>query len=221
MDVAVLEKDAGSGWGLNMLVIPLPGGGTLVHSPTWLGDDTFARVEALGEPKVLFAPNHFHHMSVARFRERWPNATVVASEVATPRLKAKGHDGLASLASVAPLLPTGAHWLPCEGTKAGEAFLSLPGERGPTWIVSDAFFNVDRRVTGFLGFALRTLKTTPGLAIGQTFLWMALRDRATYKKWILDGLERECPTRMLFSHGVAIEGVDLHERLAALVDARL
>ncbi len=113
MDVAVLEKDAGSGWGL--------------------------------------------------------------SEVATPRLKAKGHDGLASLASVAPLLPTGAHML----------------------------------------------KTTPGLAIGQTFRWMALRDRATYKKWILDGLERERPTRMLFSHGVAIEGLDLHERLAALVDARL
>ncbi len=220
-DVAVLEKTDSSGWGLNMLVVPLPNGGTLVHSPTWLGDETFAKVEAFGEPKILFAPNHFHHMSLPRFRERWPNAAAVASDVATPRLRAKGHDGLASLGSVASQLPSGAKWLPCEGAKAGEAFLSLPGERGPTWLVSDAFFNVERPVTGVLGIALRALKTTPGLAIGQTFLWMALGDRAVYRKWILDLLARERPARMLFSHGVAIEGDALHERLAALVTARL
>lgn len=221
MDVAVLEKADGSGWGLNMLVVPLPGGGTLVHSPTWLGDETFAQVEALGEPTILFAPNHFHHVSLARFRERWPNATAIASDVATPRLRAKGHEGLASLASVTSRLPAGATWLPCEGTKAGEAFLSLPGERGPTWVVSDAFFNVVRPVTGVLGVVLRTLKATPGLAIGQTFLWLAVRDRAVYKKWILDLVERERPARVLFSHGVAIEGDDLPERLAALVRARI
>ena len=221
MNVAVLEKAVGSGWGLNMIVVPLPCGGTLVHSPTWLGDETFAQVGALGEPKILFAPNHFHHMSLARFRERWPNAAAVASDVATPRLRAKGHEGLASLASVASLLPAGAKWLPCEGTKAGEAFLSLPGERGPTWLVSDAFFNVVRPITGFMGVVLRALKTTPSLAVGQTFLWVAVRDRAVYKKWILELVERERPTRILFSHGVAIEGDDLHERLAALVRARL
>jgi hypothetical protein len=221
MDVVALEKLASSGWGLSMLVVPLPSGGVLVHSPTWLGDETFARVEAIGEPEILFAPNHFHHMSLARFRARWPNAKPVASDVATPRLRARGHEGLASLASVASSLPEGAHWLACEGTKAGEAFLSLPGERGATWLVSDAFFNVERPTTGAMGFTLRALKTTPGLSIGQTYLWLALADRVRYKKWILAELSRERPTKMLFSHGVTIEADDLADRLAALVERRL
>jgi hypothetical protein len=219
--IVVLEKARSSGWGLNMILVPLPGGGLLVHSPTWLGDDTFDRVAALGEPKILFAPNHFHHLSLGRFRARWPAAAAVASDVAIPRLRSKGHEGVVPIDTVAALLPAGARWLPCQGTRAGEAFLSIEDGGVRTWIVSDAFFNVERPVTGVTGVALRALKTTPGLCIGRTFLWLGLRDRATYKQWITDALSRETPTRMLFSHGIAANGADLTERLMAEVEARI
>jgi len=217
MTIEVLEKRAGSGWGLNMILVPLAGGGLLVHSPTWLGDDTFDRVAAIGEPTILFAPNHFHHLSLARFRERWPNAVAVASDVALPRLRSKGHDGLASIGATKL---DGARWLACEGTRAGEALVSIDdGQR--TWIACDAFFNVERPVTGVMGLALRALDTTPGLRIGSTFLWMALRDRAAYKKWILARIAEERPTKLFVSHGVAVEGADLPERLARLVEERV
>jgi len=204
-----------------MFAVPLDGGGLLVHSPTWLGDDTFTRLEALGTPRVLFAPNHFHHVSLARFRERYPEALAVAAEGALPRLRAKGHEGLRELADAEPLLPGGARFLRCEGTKTGEAWISIPGEGGPTLVVSDAFFHVLRPVTGFTGFLLRSLGTLPGLRIGSTFRWIALADRAAYRAWAKETIRRERPARLAVSHGDTLEVADLAERLVALVDERL
>jgi hypothetical protein len=219
--IVSLEKVLPDGWGLNMVLVPLAGGRLLVHSPTWLGDDTFGRVAAHGDPAILFAPNHFHHLSLARFRARWPKAVAVASETAIPRLRAKGHEGLVPIDAVANLLPHGARWLPCAGTRAGEAFLSVDDEGARTWVVSDAFFNVARPVTGVAGLALRALQSTGGLRIGSTFLWLALRKVAAYRAWIMDALARESPAKMFFSHGIAAEGADLTERLTQLVASRL
>jgi hypothetical protein len=153
--IVVLEKRLPDGWGLNMVLVPLADRRLLVHSPTWIGDDTFDRVADHGDPAILFAPNHYHHLSMARFRARWPKAAAVASETALPRLRAKGHEGLMPIEAVANLLPAGARWLPCAGTRAGEAFLSIDDGGARTWIVSDAFFNVERPVTGVTGLALR------------------------------------------------------------------
>src|SRR5215470_6123036 len=114
-----------------MFVVPLRDGGTLIYSPTWLGDDTtFARVETLGTPRVLLAPNHFHHLSLARFRARYPEAVAVAAKSALPRLEAKGHRGLRDVMEVEGLLASGSRVLCPEGLRCGETWLSLADERG-------------------------------------------------------------------------------------------
>jgi len=204
-----------------MILLRLPAGGVLVHSPTWLGEDTVAQVEAIGEPRVLFAPNHFHHLSVPRFRERWPGAMIVAGRDAIAGLKKRGHESAVPVDVATPLLPPGAHWLECQGTRAGETLLSLDGQAGRTWLACDAFFNVQRPVTGVVGFALRALKTTPGLCIGQTFNWLALRDRRVYREWVLAALDREKPTALWVSHGETVTRPDLPEVLSQLVRARV
>lgn len=226
--VVRFERVLPTGWSLSMLLVRLPGGGVLVHSPTWLGDETFAAVEAVGAPRALFAPNHFHHLSLERFRTRYPDAPAIASSQAKKRLATQGHQGLAPLSDAAAMLPAGARFLECEGTKSGEAWLLLPAaggaKTGGTLIVSDAFFNVTRDVTGLMGFGLRMLKTCPGLCIGQTFPWLALADRARYRAWADDVFAREQPALLLPSHGEpagAHAGVPLHERCRALLRERL
>jgi hypothetical protein len=212
-----------NGWELAMMLVPLPAGGVLVHSPTWIDDATLATVESVGEPRILFAPNHFHHLSLRRFHERWPEAHVVAGGVAIPRLRKLGYEYVADVGTVTRLLPEGARWLECEGTRAGETMLSLADgpDGGRTWIVCDAFFNVERRVTGPAGVVLRALATTPGLAIGQTFNWVALRDRGAYRSWVLAALERERPTELWVSHGNRVARSDLGTVLAELVERRV
>jgi hypothetical protein len=219
MMLRIAEGLAG-GWERAMILVRLPAGGILVHSPTWVGPEAFAKVEAFGEPRLLFAPNHFHHLSLARFRERWPDAIAVAGGLALPRLRRLGHEAVARVDEAAAALPQGARWLECAGTRAGETFLSLPIEGRRAWVVCDAFFNIGR-VTGPVGLVMRSLKGGPGLSIGQTFNWVALKDRATYRAWILDALERERPTELWMSHGETVTRDDLPEVLAELVKTRV
>jgi hypothetical protein len=219
--IARIPKVHANGWELAMVLVSLSDGGVLVHSPTWIDDATFARVEAFGQPRILFAPNHFHHLSLARYRQRWPAARVVAGSVAIPRLQRLGHDTVQHVATVTELLPKGSRWLECAGTRAGETILSLPGDDGPIWIACDAFFNVARPVTGAAGIVLRTLRATPGLAIGDTFKWVAVRDRTAYRSWMLQALERERPTELWMSHGERMATLALPGILSDLVRRRM
>ena len=212
-----LEKVAPSGWGWNMFLVPMANRGLLVHSPTMVSDDTFERIAEHGEPQILFAPNHFHYVHLRRFRERYPQAIVVASESAMPRLADKGNKSIRELSDVEPRLPAGVKWLRLMGAKAGEAWLSVPGEGGPTWLTCDAFMNIERPVSGMMGLGLRAVSAAPGFTISRTFGWLALSDTRAYSKWFLDMVEHERPRRLLLSHGEAIEGDDLPQRLSALV----
>jgi hypothetical protein len=210
-----LDRIDSNGWRVQMTTVDLGDGSLAVHSPTWLGDGTFEALEALGAPRILFAPNHFHHASLRRFRERWPDAVVCAAPGAIRRLAARGHAGITTIDDVP--LPSGVRWVPCEGVKTGETWIAVNG----TWIVCDSFFNLDAPVTGFVGFALRQLKTFPGLCIGDTFRWLGLADRARYVAWVLSEIERDPPTRVVFSHGAPLEGPDVATRIASILRERL
>jgi hypothetical protein len=216
-----MERIEPNGWSLNMILVDLGNRDLLVYSPTWFGEGTFEKVDAIGTPRVLFAPNHFHHVSLPRYRKRYPDAVPVTSPAARPRLTKKGHEGLRDLADVASLLPSSARFLACEGTKAGETFFSLESGSERTWVLADAFFNVERPVTGVGGVVLRTLKTIPGLCLGQTFPWLALRDRRAYLAWLAAQLDMEKPTRIVPCHGDAIARPSLAEELSRLAHQRL
>ncbi|MBK8258915.1 MAG: hypothetical protein IPK82_40430 [Polyangiaceae bacterium] len=211
-----------SGWGINMLAAVLPDFGVVLYSPTWLGAGTFEAVDALGPVKVIIAPNGFHHLSLKRFREKYTSAIAAASGTAIKRLETKGHQGLVDLSQLK--LPAGVHVLEPEGLKNGEAWLSLPGELGTTWIVCDAWFNVKRPFTGFMGAMLRALKTGPGLAVNLTFRWLAVGNVASYVASARALLEAEKPTSIVVCHGDAITsegGTAAHEQARDILDRRL
>jgi hypothetical protein len=182
-----------------MHVVDIGGGGLLIHSPTWIDDETLTRIEKLGVPRILFAPNHFHHQSLRRYRERFPEATAVATAQAIPRLRSQGHEGLRSTDDVP--LPDAMRWVVPEGTKTGEGWIAIDGPTGPAWIVCDAFFNETTPVHGLEGAILRLAKISPGLCIGATFKLLGIGDKARYRAWVVDALERDKPERILFSHG--------------------
>lgn len=226
MKIERIERRDKNGWPLAMHVVDLgPRGSSggipdlLVHSPTWIGEPTFERIDALGRPRLIFAPNHFHHLGLPRFRERYGDASVVASAGAIPRLERHKHQDLEKIEDTP--LPSGVRWLVPEGTKSGEAWLSIDEEgRGPTWIVCDAFFHANTPVKGLEGAFLRTAKITPGLCIGMTFTLMCITDTKRYARWVHDAIDREKPSRVLFSHGEPLQA-DAPAKLHAILDARL
>ncbi len=222
-----LSRPERGGWTIDMTVVALGGddGACLVYSPTWLGDETRERVSAIGSPRVLLAPNHYHHLSLSRFGATWPDAVAIASDDARPRLARQGH-ALRDLDAVS--LGPDVRLLPCEGTKTGETWVAIRradpaaagGERR-VLIVADAFFHVPGPLHGTVGFALRALRTAPGLKLGRTFRWLAIADRAAYRRWALSTLERERPDTIVFAHGEPLVDPDAAARCAALVDHHL
>lgn len=219
--VHILDVEKSGGWRVSMPVLSLPGGGSLLYSPTWAGEGTFEAVSALGAPRALVAPNHFHHLALGRYAERFPEARQVASEGATPRLRSLGHASVSIPAVDASLYGDAVAFHPCEGTRSGEMWCSVKGEDGVTLAVCDAFFNVPGPLTGVFGALLRATKTGPGLMVGRTFKTLALRDRALYRRWARETLEALRPTRVVFCHGDTLEGDDLAERMLAATDERL
>jgi len=215
--IHLADRNDPSGWRVSMTLVELGGGRLLVHSPSWLGEATTELVERCGEPALLFAPNHFHHVSLPKFRSRWPQARAVAAKDALPRLAAKGHADLVSLDALKAedLGPVRFH--PAPGTRNGETWLSV----GDTLVVCDSFFNLPGPLSGAMGLVLRATRTGPGLKLGRTFRWLALADVRSYRAWVEDTLDALAPKRVLFSHGDPLEGNDAADRLRQAMRAAL
>lgn len=183
--------------------------GDIVYSPVDHGENT---ASVAGRPRVLVAPNHFHHLALPRYRALYPDVTIVASDVARKRLAAKGHNDVRPLSDAR--LPLSVRLLPAEGCRTGETWMMV----GDTLVVCDAFMNVGEACTGFEGFMLRRLRVVPNLQISRTFTFLAIGDKKTYRRWALDTLEREKPTTMMFAHGAPLRHDQLWQQCAELVE---
>jgi hypothetical protein len=191
--------------------------GAIIHSPTLIDETTFERVAAL-EPRVILAPNHYHHLGLSPYRERFPSAVVTADAAAIRRLEQRGHQSVRPLSELA--LPSGVRAFVPPGTKSGETWLVVDDAEGPTLLVCDAFFHQLEPVRGLEGALLRWLKIAPGLAIGVTFTQLVLGDKAGYRRAVLEFIEHEQPRRVLFSHGVPLE-TDAAHALREIAEQRL
>ncbi len=68
----------GMEFGTRMTVLRLADGVLLLHSPVALDPALEASVRMLGEPRCIVAPNAFHHLYVAPWREAFPDAVFLA-----------------------------------------------------------------------------------------------------------------------------------------------
>lgn len=204
------------GWSMRSVAIELEGGGLCVFSPT-------AGLSPEGLPdrvELLLAPNHYHWLGVGEWRAAFPDAGVIAGDVARPRLADKLGAAPLDLGALRARLPARVTVLEPAGTANGEVWLEVE-DGARTWVVCDAFFNEPAHPTGLFGLGARVTGTTAGLRLGQTWKYVALGDRAAYKAWTLDRLASAPPARVVMSHGDVLEGDGVAERLAALVRARL
>lgn len=207
------------GWSGRTTVLGGAGTDLVVYNPgATVPVGLVADLRRRGRVTLLVAANHFHHLGIAAWRAAFPEALVVASPLAIPRLRAhgveaSGHGGIA--------LPAEAQVFEPVGLRTGEVWLSLATSRGRCWIVGDAFFNVARTPRNPAGALLWLTGTTPGLRIGATFRRVAVGDAAAYRNWLGEALATERPEILVPAHGEVLCEAQLPRRLAALAAARL
>lgn len=217
-----IERKDARGFSLRSVAVELRDGGLAVVSPIRdLDRDAHAALAALGPVRFLVAPNHFHHLGLAAWRERHAEARVVCSPGARPRLYRKAHLEPDPLEALSVALPPAVHVLVPPGLKNGELWLRLRTPDWCVWVVSDAFFNIPVRPRGALGLFCRLTGTAPGLRIGGTFLTLAVGDRQAYRAWLQRRLDEDRPLALVPGHGDILIADDLATRLAALATGRL
>lgn len=160
---------------LRMTVVRLASGEVVIHSPTKMDAALAARIEAIGPPRALIAPNAYHHLWLQAASNRFPNATVYAS----PALLGKRPE--------LPLQPLQEHdppalfgdalqWVPLEGVpKIGElVFLHAPSR---SLLVTDALFNIVQPANWQTRLTLSLISGAQG-KLGASRLWTLLtKDR--------------------------------------------
>ncbi|MHA1568826.1 MAG: hypothetical protein ACTSXZ_05100 [Alphaproteobacteria bacterium] len=179
------------------------------------------QLRALGRPAILLAPNHYHNAGLALYQREFSDCVVVASAVAAPRLRKKTPCASAPLELLRARLPRHMSLLEPPGTRTGEVWLRAGTGGGVAWVVGDAFFNMRAAPRSFMGVVMRLFGNAPGLRIGGTFTWLALRNNREYAAWLTAQLEADNPAILIPAHGDIEAGDDLPDRLRALAAARL
>ena len=209
---------AGARYGVHavrMVVVGLGGDALLVVSPgVPCSEARWEQVARWGKPRFLLAPNHFHNWGIRAWKDRFPDATVVAHPRAQRRLRRKLPGiPLEDLSVLEAALPRGVRLLSPPMARQGETWVSAPTPEGTAWFVTDGILNLTHLPPGLLRVVFWLLGYRTGLMTNPLFKRAFLTDQAAYKAWVEAELDRDRPVLFVPSHGTVLRGNEVSDRL--------
>lgn len=121
-----------------MVVVRLPDGGLLLHSPVPIDDRLAAELAALGEVRVLVAPNQLHHLYLSAAQQRYPDAVTWGAPGLAEKVSGLRIDHVLGAESPAWGATFAPHWVDGVPWMSEHAFLHHPSR---TLVVTDLFFD--------------------------------------------------------------------------------
>ncbi|NSX56864.1 hypothetical protein [Parasulfitobacter algicola] len=194
---------------LNCIAFRLRDGGLCLYSPvTGLETSESHSLAKLGGVSMILAPNHYHNRGLTGHVKAFPNASLVCSKDAVPRLKkitGLTFDGIDTLKSQ---LADNQRILQPEGLKTGELWVEVRTRSEIAWIVTDAF-SAKLHSPGVYVEALNMLGTFPRYGV---------KDASVFKDWANTQLSTDGPTILLSCHGSPVTAPDLDAQLISLLE---
>lgn len=185
-----------------MTIIKRADGGLIVHNGVAVRDAELAEIQAWGEVKAIIVPNAYHRLDARVFKDRFPNAQVIAPSGARTKVEQVvpvdlTYDQVAADAHV--------ELVHLDGTKQREGAMIARDVGGATLVFNDGLFNMPH-VPGFQGFVLKNITgSTGGPRVSNLMRWFVIADKRAYRAH----LERLADTpdlrRIVVSHHETIE----------------
>jgi len=175
----------------------------------------------------IIIPNSFHYMGVAAWQDAFVNTHLYASQEAIPRLIEKGvaanENDIFNLAQNQPPWPQDYSVMFPPGHRGGDVWVKKQDTKSTnTWITCDSFLNYERVSNQPVArFMQKLLNAAPGLKISQVIKWFILRDKKSFKTWVLEKLKQDNPTTLIPAHGEINQSDQLTAQLERVVLTRL
>lgn len=193
---------------LHCTALRLSDGSLCLYSPVLgLGEAAKASLAALGEVAYLLAPNHYHHKGLKEYADAFPNAKIVCSDGARPRLEKQAGLTFERLGQLEALLPESCDFAEPVGLKTGEVWLVIMAEQERLWIVCDSFKGPKGKV-GHVGRTVEMLGTFPTYGI---------KDKVAYAAWLRDRSAADEPTMIIPCHGSMVRSEHLATDVVSLL----
>lgn len=224
-DAGVLACDYsfGSGGQANTFVARFAEGKLLVVSPcVGLTDGMAADLAAYGEVVAVMANNGFHHLGVAEWRTRYPNARFFAAPLAARRIaKQNAHAGsFEPLDALVPLLGDNVGVRDVQNTKCGESWTWAKAGDGYALYTSDVLANIPKLPNNFLmRNVFKWTKSAPGFCVFNLALQFIVKDKKATLRTMLEDVKAHPPTVLVPAHGDLLASTDLPAQTEALLSA--
>lgn len=176
-----------------MVLARMDDGRVLIHNAIALDDNEMAELEAWGEPSIIFVPNGFHRQDALIWKQRYPNAKVVAPAGSKKRVgKALQVDAVTEDA------PSDAHvrLVPIAGMPS-ESVLEVTSESGVTLTFCDAVMNMPK-LGGPIGFFLGP---TGKISAPRAMRWVFIKDKKAFAAQLEQLAATPRLERITFGHG--------------------
>ncbi|MEP5728478.1 MAG: hypothetical protein ABJL67_03790 [Sulfitobacter sp.] len=168
------------------------------------GRDSLAK---LGGVSMILAPNHYHNKGLTGHANAYPNASLICSKGAEPRLKKITGLAFDPIDILKSQLADNQRILEPEGLKTGEVWVEVRTQSEIAWIVTDAF-SAKLHSPGVCAEAPNMRGTFPRYGV---------KDASVFKDWANKQLSTDHPTILLSCHGSPVHSPDLDVQLNDLL----
>ena len=191
----------------NALAVGADGGLVIVSPPCRVDAGVFDDLSRYGPVRALVAPNAFHSMGLALWRERFPEAPVFAPAQSIERLQRQtGLQGIRPLSEAATIAGSRLELIDMPHYKTGEALVRIRSERGLVWFVTDVVMNLpqlpDHPVFKLM---FKLSGSGPGLRFNNIAPLFMVRDKAALKRWLAAQVGAAPPNWLVPCHGDVVE----------------
>jgi hypothetical protein len=209
----------------NCLVTRMPDEKLLVLSPAVnLPEGAFVDLAGVGEVGAVVATNGWHHLGLATWRDRYPDARFFASSASASRIQKKnpGAGELEPLSELRPMLGDNVILREVPAIKCGETWAILKVAPGYIWFASDTLVDLPTLPTRFLPrLMFKWTKSAPGFRVFHLWLRLNAEDKRTVLRALLEDLRRFPPRMVIPAHGEPVAQPDVASETRAIVRAAL
>ena len=209
----------------NCFTAKLPSGGLMIVSPpSRIEDAAVEELASYGPVEVLVANNGFHHLGLAGWKQRFPEARCFAAPGAITRINKRSKDApsLEPLSALAPLLGEDVAVIETASSKCGETWARAKIAGGYAWYASDLLCNLDKMPSSFMARVLFKLtKTGTGYRVFGLAAKFIVKDKHATFSGMLADIKQHPPTVMVPGHGGLVTQGSLAAETEAMLQAAM